>query len=65
MSTEQLLGNYHGVNLQILNASIVAAATKYGLQFTYSAGTESLTKPNATVLAEAVAMAKQVSGLQV
>jgi hypothetical protein len=59
MSTEQLLGNYHGVNLQILNASIVAAATKYGLQFTYSAGTESLTKPNATAQAEAVAMAKQ------
>jgi hypothetical protein len=59
ISTEQLLGNYHGVNLQILNASIVAAATKYGLQFTYSAGTESLTVPNATALKEAVAMAKQ------
>jgi beta-glucosidase-like glycosyl hydrolase len=53
-STKQLLGNYHGVNLQVLNASIVDVVSKRGLRFTQGAGVSSLTKRNATLLAEAV-----------
>ena len=38
-STVALLGNYHGINVQVLNSSIVDVATAMGLNFTASDGT--------------------------
>jgi beta-glucosidase-like glycosyl hydrolase len=35
-STDALLGNYHGINVQVLNSSILDVAAQRGLSFTYT-----------------------------
>ena len=58
-STNALLGNYHGVNLLVQKASIAAAATARGLNYSASQGLKngSLTERDPKALAESVRLA--------
>ena len=63
VSTVALLGNYHGVNLQVLNSSISDIAAEMGLQFTVSDGNDG--SVNVAALAKAADVAVLCLGLTV